>query len=188
MSLSATIAAAVADDPVRAALLARFDFASSTERLWAGDYPLTTSDGYEWKAMGVMGAIDGLSVRQDLAADQITFTLSGVDSDLVTTAQNSASEVKGRNCYVYIQFFDSSWAVLDAPLPIRYGVMDQMRYAATGPNQRKITLTAEGIFAARNSAPYAYYTDSDQEARHSGDTFFTLVSSLQVKQITWPDY
>lgn len=188
MALSATIAAAVAGQVVRAALLARFDFVSGTERVWAGEYTLTTSDGYEWKGMGKFGSVDGLSARTDLAADQLTFALSGVDADLVGIAKNSAAEVRGQPCYVYIQFFDESWAVLDAPFPIRYGIMDQMRYAATGPSTRKITLTAEGIFAARNSAPYAYYTDSDQKARHAGDTFLALITTLQAKQITWPDY
>lgn len=187
MALPETIAAIIGGATIRAAILAQFDFASGTERVWSGEGELTAG-GYVWKGMGRYGSVDGLSTRTDMSAESLSFVLSGVDPTLVSLAQNSAHEAKGRTCAVYVQFFDVDWSRLDSPYALRSGIMDQMKYRATGPNKRSISLTAEGLFAFRGAAPFAYYTDRDQEARWSGDTFFKLIPTLLVKQITWPDF
>ena len=138
--------------------------------------------------MGQYGSVDGLSAQSDLAAVKLSFKLSGVDRELVTLAKQSAETVKGRPCTVYAQFFDEEWQTLDAPLPLQSAIMDQMSYEATGPDQRNITLTAEGLFAARGSAPFAMYTDRDQQARFPGDLALKDISSLIYRVVTWPDY
>lgn len=188
MALAATVAAAVAGQTVRAALLAELFCKSSTERIWPGNYTLQAA-GYEWRGMSTFLSIDGLSIRVDLAAEALTFKLSGVDSRLVTIAKNSAEEVKGNACNVYIQFFDESWGQqLDKPVLLKSAIMDVMSYRAVGPDKREITLTAESIFVARNYSPYAYYTDRDQNARFPGDRGCEQIGALIYKAVTWPDF
>lgn len=185
--LPETVAAVVGGATVNASILVRFDFESGTERVWQGFWELTAG-GETWRPMGVLGTVDGIAVRSDLTAESLTFTLSGVDAAMIAIAKNSAVQVKNKSCAVYVQFFDADWKTLDQPVALRSGIMDQMTYTATGPASRTIKLTAEGLFVARNAAPFAYYTDRDQKARYAGDGFFKLVSTLIVKQITWPDF
>lgn len=187
MILPQTVAAALAGQTIRGALLAKFEFASATERMWQGNHVLTAG-GHQWKPGGKYVSVDGLSSRADMAAEPLVFKLSGVDAALVTLAKNSADEVKGRPCTVYAQFFDEDWQTLDSPLALRSGVMDQMSYEAIGPDQRVITLTAEGIFAARGAAPFAFYTDRDQQARFPGDLGLEAIGSMLNRTVTWPDF
>lgn len=188
MALSETVREAAAGQVVRAALLSEFYCASSTERIWPGEYTLNAG-GHEWRGTSVFIKVDGLSTRSDLAAEALTFTLSGVDSRLVTLAKNSADEVKGRPCNVYLQFFNEDWSsALDSPVLLKAAIMDVMTYRVIGPSKREITLTAEGIFVARNYSPYAYYTDRDQNARFPGDRGCELLAALIYKAVTWPDY
>ena len=112
--------------------------------------------------------------------------LSGVDPELITIARNASNEVTGRPCYVYLQFFDANWATLDQPVPLRSAIMDQMTYEVVGPSQAGITLTAEGVFAARNAVPFAFYTDRDQNARFPGDRGLEVVPSLIHHIVEWP--
>lgn len=187
MALSAVVTAALAGRIVRAALLCEFFFVSSTERTWPGHYELT-ADGKTWRGLGVMLTVDGLRTRADLAAEVLTFKMSGVDAALVTIAKNSATEVPNQPCNVYLQFFDEAWAPLDDPILLKSAEMDVMSYVTTGPSKRDISLTAESIFVARNFAPYAYYTDRDQNKRVTGDRGLELVGTLNFKVVTWPDY
>lgn len=183
-----TIDAVLNKRTIRAALLATFEFATGTDRLWAGFGTKVMGDGYAYKGMGQFGSVDGLSSRNDLAAEVMTFKLSGVEPQFVTLAKQSSDDVKNRPCTVFIQFFDEAWRPLDQPIALRSAVMDQLQYEAVGVDQRNITLTAEGLFAARGQAPFAYYTDRDQNARFAGDRGLEGVASLQYRVVTWPDY
>ena len=186
-ALDAVAAAAAAGRVVRAALLSEFFFTSSTVRVWPGRVDLVTGIK-TWRPTGIFVSVDGLRSRVDLAAEPLTFRLSGVDSDLITIAKNSADEVKNNPCNVYLQFFNEDWSTLGDAVLVKSAIMDQLTYRAVGPTQREIMLTAEGIFVARNYAPYAFYTDRDQNSRFPDDRGVELMGSLVYKTVTWPDF
>jgi hypothetical protein len=185
--LPATLAAALAGREVRYTLLVRFDFTTETKRVFLG-FGTLEAGGYQWAGIGELVSVDGLSSRADTAAEPMTFNLSGISADLLAKARESADEVKGNPCSTYLQFFDSDWQALDDPLPLRGGIMDTLRYDATGPDQRALTLSAEGIFASRRSPPFGRYTDRDQNARFPGDRGLEFIPSLINKTVTWPDF
>lgn len=187
MNFTSTIEAAAADKTVRAAPLVEFLFKSSTERVWPGDYKLTAG-GREWDGMTKLLSVDGLRSRSDLAAEALTIKVSGVSPELVAIAKDSANEAKGYPVNVYLQFFGEDWQPLDNVILLRSAIMDQLRFSTTGPQLREVTCTAEGIFVARNYAPYAYYTDRDQNARFPGDRGLELVGGLVYKVVTWPNF
>jgi hypothetical protein len=182
-----TIKTAMAGNTVRAALLFEFLFKSSTERVWPGVYPITAG-GHSWRGAGVVLSADGLGARADMAAVTTTINISGVDSNLVTIAKNSASEAKNYPANIYLQFFDVNWQTLDDPVLVKSVIMDVVTYAAVGVDKRNITVSAEDVFVARNYAPYAYYTDRDQNKRFPGDRGLELIGSLVYKVVTWPDF
>lgn len=184
MILPATVDAVLAGRTVRAATLLQLDWLSSTSRVWLGNGTLDAG-GEEWGGVGQLVSLDGLTQRNDLSASAMTITLSGVDADLVSKARNSATEAKGRPATVFIQFFDEDNQVLDDPIAVYSGLMDVVTYKATSATERTISVTVEGIFAARNSAPFAYYTDRDQQARFPGDRGMEEIASLIYKVIKW---
>lgn len=184
--LDNTLQAVLNGDLVRASLLVELQFLSSTSRFWFGFGTLTTNDGKVWLGAGQAVSLDGLDLRTDTAATKMTLKASGVDPTLITKAQASAAEAKGQPANIYLQFFDANWKPLDNPVVVRSGLMDVLTYASTGPDKRDISLTIEGMFAARLYSPFAYWTDRDQQARFPGDLGMQFVPSLQYMYVIWP--
>jgi hypothetical protein len=194
MEFSATVDAYLAGRSVGVAPLVFMDFVEAPRRWWAGFGTLPTLDGNSWQGTGSLITIDGLQEDVGTVATPMTFTLSGVDAEIVTLARNASSRVKGRRVVVYLQFFDitsdnagvAPWAPLDQPDAIKVGVMDQMRVIAEGPSSRSIIVTAEGLWTGRNRPSFGLYTDRDQKARFPGDRGLEQVSDLVNKTIRWP--
>lgn len=182
-----TIAAVVAGRTVRATLLVFFDFVDEPLRLWMGQGTLVAG-GQEWQGLGQWGSIDGLEQAIGTVAPQTSFTLSGVAPNIVTLARQSSDRVKGRDVNVYTQFLDEDWQTLDQPFVVWSGILDLMKYAATGVSERTVTCTAEGLWTARRRPVYSLYTDRDQNARYPSDRGMELVPDLVTKNVTWPRY
>lgn len=184
---NATLAAVAAGRTVRASLLVFFDFLEDPMRVWPGSGPLIAG-GYEWSGLGEIGSIEGLEQAIGTVAPTTTFNLSGVSPEIVTLARQSSDRVKGRAAVVYIQFFDAEWQPLDQPYAVWTGVLDQMKYMASGPSQRTVTVSAEGLWTNRRRPKYGLYTDRDQKARFPGDRGLELVTTLASKAVFWPKY
>lgn len=188
-----TIAAKLAGREVAASLLCFMDFRLTPRRWWMGFGDLVAG-GHTWQGTGEMITIDGLEQAVGTTAPRTTFTLSGIDATIVNLARNASDRVKDRRCVIYLQFFEIAptdgavqpWAPLDAPYSIWSGIMDQMTYAAEGPSQRTVTLTAESIWTGRRKPAYGRYTDRDQNARFEGDRGLEQLPDLVNKTIRWP--
>ncbi|WP_108398794.1 hypothetical protein [Devosia submarina] len=191
---SQTIEAKLAGREVAASLLVYMGFRDAPRHWWMGFGDLTAG-GHTWQGTGEMIQIDGLESAIGTVAPKTTFTLSGVDSAIVTLARQSSARVKDRPCQVFIQFFEIApggdqmpWQPLDAPYAIWSGIMDQMSYAADGPSQRRVTLTAESIWTGRRRPAYGFWTDRDQNARFPGDRGLEQVVNLVMKTVRWPAF
>lgn len=196
MAFSETVAAYLAGRSISASFLVFMDFRDAPRRWWTGT-GLLVAGGVEWLGMGQLISIDGLQSSIGMSAPETTFTLSGVDADIIAQAKAGSERVKDRRVRVYIQFFHVGqgvdadapiWGNLDAPTVVWSGKMDTIRFAADGPASRSITVTAESLWTNRNRPPYGLYTDRDQNARYPGDRGLEQVASLVSKTIRWPTY
>lgn len=193
MFFSETVAAAMAKKTIGASLLVFMDFKDAPRRWWTG-FGMLDAGNAEWTGLGKFVSVDGLEGQVGTAAPQATFTVSGVDPDIVAQARASSDRVKGRRAVVYIQFFHTSptdagdqvHSLLDTPYAVWSGKMDQVQFSASGPSLRTITVTAETLWASRNRPRYGLYTDRDQNGRFPGDRGLEQVSSLVSKTIRWP--
>jgi hypothetical protein len=185
-TFSATIDASLTGRTVAVLPLVFMDFVDAPRRFAPGFGDLVTG-GHTWQGTGDLITIEGLEEDRGLTANVMTFTLSGVNPELVTLARNASDRVKGRRVYVYLQFFDKdTWETLDDPFVQKIGTMDQMRYQADGPSTRRIIVTAEGLWTGRNRPPFGLYSDRDQQARYPGDLGMQQVPNLVSKSIRWP--
>ena len=181
-----TIAAALAGTVVRCDLLVFFDFRTTPMRLWPGFGVLHTNDGHDWSGLGELGQIGDLESAIAGGAPQTTFTLSGVDTNLIADAMNQSSEVKGRDVTVYMQFFDADFQCLDNPYAIWTGLMDVMSVKQTGPATCSVELTAESLFARRALPPLGMLTDRDQRRFYPDDSGLSQIALMPHKTVTWP--
>lgn len=186
MSFLGADAAAVSGPVARLALLAWLDFADDPRWYWSGFGPLRTGDGQVWEGTAGLASISGLSVPIGTAAQQVTFSLSGVDPRVLVLARQQSARVKGRDCAVYLQLFNEDWSLRGPVRHVWSGALDVMTYKAEGDGTYVVELTAENLWAGRRKPPFGFYTDADQQARFPGDLGCQFVASLPGKTIAWP--
>lgn len=190
-----TIALSLAGARVEAAWLVLFDFTSEPIRLWGGNGLLRTSDGNRWNGIGSLAAVSGIEQAINGQAPQASFTLSGIDAQVMRLARDEfIAEVKGRKVTAYLQFFGAddpadpdNQRPLDAPYPVWCGRALTPEFAFQD-TERAVTIKCESLFSLRSRPQFAMYTDADQQRRFPGDLGFEFVGTLVNKSVTWPDY
>ena len=187
-----TVAAYLANRAISASLLVHMEFRDTPRRWWQG-FGWLEADGQLWQGTGGLISVDGLEAPLDTVAAGTTFTLAGVEPDMVALAKSGSDRVSGRPVTVFVQFFhvndeNEVFQKLDNPFVIWSGEMDQISYTADGPQSRVITVSAEGIWVDRSRPAFGLYTDRDQRARFPGDRGLEQVADLVNKTIRWPDF
>lgn len=179
---------------LRVAYLVQFDFLSTPQYLWNGHYPLTVG-GHTWSGLRNLGGIEGLEDAADMAAQQMKFTLSGVDAATLALAiGENRDEYVGRLVTVWMQFFDANWQPSGSPIARAAGIMDGIEISRSRDGDqdkqnsvRVLTLTAESIWYGRGVPPAGNYTSRDQKSRSEGDRGLDFVNEVQnaVIQVPW---
>lgn len=189
----AVIEAYAKNATVNAPVLAYFDFRDGPGAYWGGGYDVVFG-GVTWQGIGKSGvvvSIDGLEQSGNLQASDMTFKLSGIDTDIMAAFSNEdRAAYVGRLVGVYWQFLDENWQPLCSPIALRAGIMGTMTADRLtddkGNVTRTISLPASNIFFGRGSATSGYFTDPDQQALHPGDAFLSFVGSIQETAIRQP--
>jgi hypothetical protein len=152
------------------------DFDSAPIRLWTG-YGDRTIFTNSYTGGGSLLTISGLEEASDLSAKNITLSLSGVPSSLITLALDEPYQ--RRECKVYFGTTDTS-----DPIEVFSGLMNTMTIEDSGESS-VITLTVESKLVRLEKASNRRYTEENHVARHPNDTFFSYVTSLQDKDVVW---
>lgn len=149
--------------------------AENAIRLWTG-YGDKTIASNTYTGSGNVMSISGFEEVADLAAKNITITLNGVDSSLISLALSEPYQ--RRLCRVYFGTDDTT------AIEVFTGFMNTMSIEDSGETST-ITLTVESKLVALERASNRRYTHENHVARHSGDTFFSYVADMQDKDIVW---
>lgn len=136
-------------------------------RLWTG-YGDKTIGVDTYTGSGNVLAISGLEEANDLSAKNITITLNGIDSSLVSLALSEPYQ--RRLCRVYFGTDDTT------AIEVFSGFINTMTIEDSGETST-ISMTVESKLVALERASNRRYTHENHVARHSGDTFFP---SLQI--------
>lgn len=185
------IVALLANRDLRVAHLVELNFTTGVRRLWNGNRDLPTLDGRKWQGLKKLGAIAGMEEQGGIISAQMQFTISGVDSAVLSLAiSEDRSTYVNQIVTVWLQFFDSNWQPVGNPIARNAGIMEGLKVAQgrdkDGVSTRTITLTAENIFYGRGSPPASYYTDRDQQQRSPGDRGLGFVVETQNTVIPIP--
>jgi hypothetical protein len=172
---NSTVAAHLAGRTIAGSLLVDMQFKDARRRWWPGFGPLVAG-GETWQGTGELIQVEGLDQPQGTGAPQTTFTLSGIDAEIVTLARNASDRVKNRRVTVYVQFFQldptdasvEAWSTLDSPAALWTGRMDQMQYRISGTGSSSVTVTAESLWVNRSRPAFGLFTDSGSEGAVCG--------------------
>jgi len=201
--LDSRMEAAFTDGNTAVALLAEFDFQSETLYMWNG-YGSLVYDGKTYLGGGNLINISPYQETQELQAQGLQFSLSGIPTTLISTALQESYQ--GRECRIYFAIVnlgdgallaeDGSYILqengskiyLEAGAISVYrfftGLMDTMDISDDGSESR-IVLSAENILTLLKRRKVSYYTHEEQLALYPNDLGFEFVSSLQDKEIIW---
>lgn len=150
---------------------------------WTGLNEITLNSN-TYTGVGDLLQISDVQESQDISAKGMTLTLSGIPSDLLSYALNTAYQ--GRECKLYLGFM-SSWSSPDTSpdiVEIFSGYMDQMTINE-GPETSTISTSVESRLIDLERPRSRRYTAQNQKQRHSGDLAFDFVESLQNLRLTW---
>ncbi|WP_459444225.1 hypothetical protein UM181_14950 [Alphaproteobacteria bacterium US3C007] len=152
------------------------DFDTAPVRLWTGygdrDIGVNTYIG-----AGNLLTIGGLEEVNDLSAKNITLTLSGVPSSLVSIALNEPYQ--RREAKVYFGTIDTT-----TPIEVFSGIMNTMTIEDSAETS-VISVSVESKLVRLERSSNRRYTHENHVSRHAGDTFFSFVADLQDKDVIW---
>ncbi len=177
-------AAALRGDTITAEILAFFEFKTAPQRVHAGYGPLSAG-GFIWQGMGGLGSVSDIESAVGGIAPVVTFTLSGIGPEIANDVVNAKTEVKGRDCIVYLQIYGPGLVPLGGLYTLYRGVMDRLVHTASDANTWTAQLTAETKFSRRGLPPFGNLTNADQQRRYPGDNGLFDIPQMINRRRPW---
>lgn len=183
---------------IRVALLAELEFESGDVNVWNGSSELTVG-AKSYLPMRGTGRIDGLGEVGTDESRSVTMSVGALPIDGDATNEflgavlADTADVTQQFASINIVLFDSEWQPVGSTIPIFWGYMQPPELNRSEMNgesggDQVASIQVENAFYNRSLPPHGRNTDRDQNARYPGDKFFSFVSSLLFKTITYPDY
>ena len=158
-----------------------FDSATSYVHNGIGTYTWGSQD---WLGVGDLGTISKVEEGLDVSPYAITLTLSGLpDAGLVATALTE--NYYKRPATIYLGLLDDDDVLIDTPIQIWSGFMDQMNLSIGADGGDTVQLIAESELAIFDKSNDLMYTNTSQQNRYSGDLFFNFIHKVPDQKIRW---
>tara|TARA_R110000764_G_scaffold90660_1_gene173092 strand:- start:2466 stop:3080 length:615 start_codon:yes stop_codon:yes gene_type:complete len=180
-TLSTEMQAVATAELVRPIYLVKMEFDSGNLNLWSGLGNLVYS-GETYVGAGDLLAISSIKESEELTANGITVTVSGVKQSLVSIARDEPYQ--GRKVTLYLGAFDESADIISSPVILFSGFMDVMTISDSGETST-ITIAAENKLIAFDRASIRRFTAEDQKIEYPNDKGFEFVSKIAQQEIIW---
>jgi len=165
-------------------LLAQLEFDSGTLYMWSGLGDLVW-EGNSYIGAGNLIGISTVQENQNLEAQGIVCTLSGIPSTLLSVALSERS--RGRPFRLWlggINEGDSPRGLIDEPYRIFTGLMDVIEMSDDGETAL-IRLSVESSMLIARRSKIRRYTSEDQKRDYPLDLGLDLINQLQDKEVVW---
>ena len=142
---------------------------------------IITFDGDEYIGIGTLGTIADAKESEALGPAALTFTLSGVDMNLVAEALDAARY--GDAITVYEGYVDDAGALVSDPWIIWAGKVD-----ATGAvigTDPSVSVIGQHDISSLDEIDGSRWTNEDQQAKFSGDKFFEHIAAVPNLKLLW---
>lgn len=139
------------------------------------DLLTTESDLLPFLGTGEFGVIDSVEENVEVIARQVTMTLSGLDSALLTPALSQPYQ--NRTVTIYIGFFNPVTGKLVASPEVIWEGRINQQSVTLGKGEAVLTMTCE--HRLRREPRIARYTDADQKQIFPFDDFFNLTHTIE---------
>ena len=168
-------------DLLRPAILIKAEFESGDVLAWTG----VGSINFNSESYTGLGELLGISVVQEtqkMEANGLQFTLTGLDSSLISIALND--EYQWRPITMWFAVLNPDFSIIADPYKIFSGRMDIMEITDSG-NDSSIVLNAENNLIDLKENRERRYTPEDQKRYFTGDLGLDFVPNIQEIEILW---
>lgn len=180
--LPSAMATATVAQVVRPVIMAKLDFPSGVVRACTLDRSITTPvSGETYVGVGNFGGVDRVEEDIQLGANGITLLLSGIDTNLISTALGQ--NIQGRSATILMGLCDESWQLVAEPTVVFQGSMDTM--SITSGDQAQVSLSCENRLAAWDRAKSLRYNDQTQKLFFPADKGLEFVEQAADRDIFW---
>lgn len=180
-TMSSDQLAALAAGNVQPAYLVALDLVSGWKYFWTGIGVLVWN-GQDWEGTGELGAISDITQTDDLSAENITVSLSGIPSTEVTTALSECTNSGEGQVYLGLLADDGSLVV--DPTRCFTGRIDVPTIEDDGTTAT-VSLTIENELVALQRASNRRWTNDDQHIDFPTDNGFQFVPFIQDLSSVW---
>lgn len=140
-----------------------------------------TWGGDTYTGTGGIGGISAVDEDSELSRSNLQLTLRGMPSDIVQIVLDE--NFQGRRATLYIGYVDSSGVLVDDPIIIYRGRMDNARIKLG--RTFTVILNVESRFAAWDKPLVRRYNNADQQSRYPGDRGLEFIEQASEKEIFW---
>jgi hypothetical protein len=180
-TLSTEMQAVAVAELVRPIYLVKMEFASGDLHLWSGLGNLVYS-GDTYVGTGDLMAISPVKESEELTANGINFTVSGIKQSLVSLARDEPYQ--GRKITLFLGAFDENADIISSPVVLFSGFMDVMTISDSGETST-ITIAAENKLISFDRSSIRRFTAEDQKIDYPTDKGFEFVSKIAQQEIVW---
>jgi hypothetical protein len=181
--LTSGVETAVTGSEMRLVYLVKAEFDSGDLRLWSGVGEIT-HEGEIYTGAGNFLGISSAKETSELEAQGMTYTLTGVNSAILSMFLTEEIQNRPITCWSAIYQPDSSPQLMSDPVILFRGRMDLPQLSETGENTT-IGVQAESRLIDFNRKNVRRYTSEDQKALYAGDLGCDFVATLQDIEIVW---
>ena len=176
-------ATALASTFVQPVTFAKLEFGNGTIYLHDSIGTITWS-AQDWLGVGDFGAVDQVQEAEEISPFAVRLTLSGLDSNL--SNQALTQDYFQKPATLYLGLLDASDVLIDTPLEIFRGTMDQLSISIGTDDNDAIQLTCESSLARFDIASNVLYTNETQQRNHTGDKFFEFCPKIAAGlKVSW---
>jgi hypothetical protein len=180
MTMTAAMAAALQDGNPRG-LFAAIGHPSGTGYFTTG-IGSRSWNGHTWAGTGQLGSISPLKHTSDIAIQDITFTLSGIDANV---AAGLADDVQGYHGTVWLYCLASDDTVILDPYQIIDSVLDYQTLQIGADGTTTVAITAHAGFYTLARAVSEAWTPQNAKRVYPTETGFDMIPLLINQNLQW---
>lgn len=181
-TLTTALGNALLAETVHPILLVKVNTAGGDVRMWSGIGDITFNAEI-YSGVGTLGGVSEVEENVDLGAAGVTFSLSGIPSDMLSVVLSQVEH--NRPATVWLGALDTTTGALIAdPYQLFTGFTD-VPTIEEGGEFASITLTAENKLVDLDRPRTRRYTSEDQKIDYPLDKGFDFVPGLQDAQVVW---
>lgn len=166
---------------LRPALLIKAEFGSGDLNLWTGEGEIVYDGDTYTGARNILG-IKEVKETQKLQANGMDFSLSGIDTSIISIALNE--EYQWKPISMWFAVLDVDYQLIADPKKIFAGKMDVIGISDEG-DTANVTVTAESNLIDLKDSRERRYTYEDQIDAFPGDVGLQFMPTNSDVEITW---